>query len=128
MTLTGVQNFIASTDYNLMVCLSNDSYQEEVNIIENLKQIQIDGVLVSRSSRTKNFDHFKQLQNFGIPIVLFDIDCKGLEADRVLVDDYSGSFQAVEFFIKSGCKKIKLANIKKATNKIVRYDFLPSNP
>lgn len=113
MALTGIQNFIASTDYNLMVYLSNDSYLEEVGIIENLKQIQIDGLLVSRSSKTKNFDHLKELQNCGIPIVLFDRDCIGLEADRVLVDDYSGAFQAVEFFIKSGCKNIAhIAGVK----------------
>jgi len=113
MALTGIQNFITSTDYTLIGCLSNDSYQEEVAIIENLRKNQIDGLLVSRSSRTKNFDHFRKLQNYGIPIVLFDRDCKGLEADRVFVDDYSGAFQAVEFFIKSGCKNIAhIAGVK----------------
>jgi len=118
MALTGIQNFIVSTEYNLMVCLSNDSYQEEVAIIENLRQIQIDGLLVSRSSRTKNFDHFRQLQSYSIPIVLFDRDCKGLKADKVLVDDYSGAFQAIEYFIKSGCKNIAhIAGVKNVSIK-----------
>lgn len=38
--------------------------------------------------------------------MVFDRDCPGLETDKVLVDDYSGAFQAVDHLIKSGCKKI----------------------
>ena len=118
MALTGIQNVISSTEYTLMVCLSNESYQEEVDIIENLWRIQIDGVLVSRSSKTNNFDHFRQLQSKGIPIVLFDRDCKGLEADKVLVDDYLGAFQAIEYLIKSGCKTIAhMAGVKNLSTK-----------
>jgi len=62
--------------------------------------------LVSTSSETKNFDHLKKLQKKGIPIVIFDRDCPGVKADKVLVDDYSGAFEAVEFLIQSGCEKI----------------------
>lgn len=56
----------------------------------------IDGLLVFPLSATKNNDHFKKIQNRGIPIVVFDKDCSGLEVDKVLVDDYDGALQAVE--------------------------------
>ena len=125
MALTGIQNFITSTGCNLMVYLSNDSYQEEVTIIENLIQIQIEGLIVSRSSRTNNFDHFRRLQNCSIPIVLLDRDCEELEADRVFLDDYSGAFQAVESFINSGCKNIAhisvVKNLSIKNNKLQGY-------
>jgi LacI family transcriptional regulator len=89
-----------------MICLSNESYDEEMTIVKRLSKIQIDGVLVSPSSETKNFDHFRRLQKSGIPVVVFDRDCPGLEADKVLVDDYIGAFQAVEYLIGTGCKNI----------------------
>jgi LacI family transcriptional regulator len=89
-----------------MICLSNESYEEEMTIVKRLSKIQIDGVLVSPSSETKNFDHFRRLQKSGIPVVVFDRDCPGLEADKVLVDDYFGAFQAVEYLIGTGCKNI----------------------
>lgn len=104
--VTGIQDVVGTSDYNIMICLSNESYKEEMTIVKKLSQIQVDGVLVSPSSETKSFGHFKRLQKSGIPVVVFDRDCPGLEADKVLVDDYAGAFQAVEYLINSGCKKI----------------------
>lgn len=104
--ITGIQDVIGSSEYNIMICLSNESYEEEAVIIKKLLKIQVDGVLVSPASATENFDHFRSLQKNGIPVVVFDRDCPGLEADKVLVDDYAGAFQAVQYLIRSGCKKI----------------------
>ena len=104
--ITSIQDVLSNTAFNLMVCISNESFEEEVVLIQKLEKLQVDGVLVSTSSETKNFDHLKKLQKKGIPIVIFDRDCPGVKADKVLVDDYSGAFEAVEFLIQSGCKKI----------------------
>ncbi|RRQ49159.1 LacI family transcriptional regulator [Maribacter algicola] len=104
--ITGIQDVIANSEYNIMICLTNESFEEEVVVIKKLLKMQVDGVLVSPASGTKEFDHFRALQKNGIPVVVFDRDCPGLEADKVLVDDYAGAFQAVEYLIKSGCKKI----------------------
>ena len=104
--ITGIQDVIVDSEYNIMICLSNESYEEELTIVKRLSKIQIDGVLVAPSSETKNFDHFRRLQKSGIPVVVFDRDCPGLEADKVLVDDYFGAFQAVEYLIGTGCKNI----------------------
>ena len=104
--ITSIQDVLSNTAFNLMVCISNESFKEEVVLIQKLEKLQVDGVLVSTSSEAKNFDHLKKLQKKGIPIVIFDRDCPGVKADKVLVDDYSGAFEAVEFLIQSGCEKI----------------------
>ncbi len=104
--VTGIQDIMASSEYNIMICLSNESYEEEALIIKNLSKVHIAGVLVAPSSTTRKFDHFRKLQRNDIPLVIFDRDCKGLEAHKVLVDDYSGAFEAVEYLIKTGCRKI----------------------
>ncbi len=104
--ITGIQDIIGNTNYNVIICQTDELYSNEVAIAENFLKIGIDGLLVSPSSTTSNVDHFKKIQKRGIPIVIFDRDCPGLEADKVLVDDYDGAFQAVEYLIKSGCKSI----------------------
>ncbi|MEO1010827.1 MAG: LacI family DNA-binding transcriptional regulator [Bacteroidota bacterium] len=104
--ITGIQDVIGDSEYNIMICLSNESYGEEEVIIKKLLKMRVDGVLVSPASETKNFDHFKSLQKSGIPVVVFDRDCPGLEADKVLVDDYIGAFEAVQYLTRSGCSKI----------------------
>jgi LacI family transcriptional regulator len=104
--ITGIQDVIGTSNYKIMICLSNESYEEEVTITKKLSKIQVDGVLISPASATCNFDHIRSLQRSGIPVVVFDRDCPGLVADKVLVDDYAGAFQAVEYLIRSGCNKI----------------------
>jgi LacI family transcriptional regulator len=104
--ITGIQDAISNSEYNIMICLTDESYDEEVVITKRLLKMQVDGVLVSPASATRNFDHFRCLQKNDIPVVIFDRDCPGLEADKVLVDDYAGAFQAVEYLINSGCRKI----------------------
>ncbi|MDB2315012.1 LacI family transcriptional regulator, partial [Flavobacteriaceae bacterium] len=105
-TIVGIQDVMVSTEFNIMIFISNESYEEEARIIEKLSKIQLAGVLVAPSSETKNFDHFRSLQGNGIPLVIFDRDCEGLEAHKVLVDDYRGAFEAVDYLIKTGCKRI----------------------
>lgn len=104
--ITGVQDVLRDTDYNLLISQSEESFKKEVAIIENFRNVGIDGLLVSPASKTKNFKHFSKLMDSGIPVVVFDRDCPDLEADKVLVDDYDGAFQAVDYLIKSGCKRI----------------------
>ena len=104
--ITGIQDVLSPAGYNITICLSNESFDEEVAIVEKMTKSQVDGVLVSPASSTKSYKHFKALQKNGIPLVVFDRDCPGLNVDKVLVDDYDGAFQAVEHLITSGCKNI----------------------
>ncbi|MCK0159063.1 LacI family DNA-binding transcriptional regulator [Allomuricauda sp. F6463D] len=104
--ITGIQDVVGPTRYNIMICISNESFDEEVTLVKKLSGMRVDGILVSPASGTKTFEHFQNLQKNDIPVVVFDRDCPGLESDKVLVDDYSGAFQAVEYLIGSGCKKI----------------------
>jgi len=104
--ITGIQDILRTSNYNIIICQSEESYKEEVEIVENLMRVGVDGILVSPASSTKNFEHFRRFKKSGIPLVVFDRDCPGLEVDKVLVDDYDGAFQAVDYLIKSGCKRV----------------------
>jgi DNA-binding LacI/PurR family transcriptional regulator len=104
--ITGIQDVFRDSPYNVIICQSDESYLEEVAITENFLKVGIDGVLVSPTSNTKKIKHFTRLKKSGIPVVVFDRDCPGLEVDKVLVDDYDGAFQAVDYLVKSGCKRI----------------------
>ena len=48
----------------------------------------------------------KYEQDNNIPIVFYDRICTGINTERVVVDDYAGSFSAVEYMIQTGCKRI----------------------
>jgi LacI family transcriptional regulator len=104
--INGVQDMVASAGYNLMISQSNESFQEEIKIINALSFVRVDGFLVSPSSETTSVEHFNKLQQNSVPLVIFDRDCAGFEGDKVLVDDYDGALQAVEYLVRTGCRRI----------------------
>lgn len=110
----GIEEKASAMGYNLISCISNESYEKEVNTIELLKSGTIDGFLVSIAEETqinKNFSHFVDAINDGIPLVLFDRITPAIECDKVIVNDLEGARHATAHLIKTGCKKIALVSI-----------------
>ncbi len=67
---------------------------------------QIDGVLVSFSKETTEFDHFSSLLDKGFPIVFFDRVPDISNAITVTVNDYSGAYEATKHLLHQGYRKI----------------------
>ena len=104
--INGIQDLINDTSYRLIISQSEESFEKEKEILEALSKVRVDGFLVSPASETHAARHFNKLIESGTPHVIFDRDCAGFNADKVLVDDYDGAFQAVEYLINTGCKRI----------------------
>ena len=104
--INGIQDLVNPMGVNMIIGQSNESYEEEKNIVQSFTAINVDGFLISPSSENKRNDHLTMLAANQIPLVIFDRDCVGMEVDKVFVDEYSGAFQAVEYLIQTGCKRI----------------------
>ena len=104
--LNGVEEVAYKENYSVMVFQSKESYLREVLISQTLISNRVDGVLASFTKNTHDFSHFHQLVDNEIPLVLFDREYEDLHADSVIVDDFSGAFNAVDHLISKGCKRI----------------------
>lgn len=104
--INGIQDVVNPLGINMIIGQSNESYEEEKNIVQTFASIRVDGFLISPSSETKKTDHLETLVDNNIPLVIFDRDCEGIEIDKVFVDEYKGAFQAVEYLVQTGCKRI----------------------
>ena len=104
--LTGIEETAAARGFSIMVALSGEEYEREVSICDKFRQLMVCGVIVSQAKDTQNYDHYQKLLDSGIPIVFYDRVCTGVNASRVVVDDYMGAFTAVTHLINTGCKRI----------------------
>jgi DNA-binding LacI/PurR family transcriptional regulator len=104
--ISGIEELAYKSGYKVIICQSAESYEREVIVSQTLLSSKVDGLLVSISRETKNYDHFKIFQEKNIPIVFFDRICPEMEASSVIIDDYLGAFMAVEHLIKQGCRRI----------------------
>ena len=53
-----------------------------------------------------HFEHFKNIEEIGVPMVFIDRSCDEVVADKVLVDDFDGAYKATKHLIENGCKNI----------------------
>ena len=104
--LTGIEEAAIVRGYYIMVALSNETYEREVRICEMFHRLKVCGVIVSQAKDTRRYDHFQKLLDSKMPIVFYDRICTGVNASRVVVDDYMGAFTAVQHLIETGCRRI----------------------
>ena len=104
--LSGIEEEASAHGYRIMVAQSNEQYEREVKICKSFYENKVCGIIVSQAKDTHRYDHFQQLIDTGIPLVFFDRICTGVNASRVVVDDYMGAFNAVSHLIETGCNRI----------------------
>lgn len=104
--LAGIQDEAEAKNYNLIFCHSNESYEREVKSVETLLDARVCGILASQSKATTTFQHFQDVIDNKVHLVFFDRICTGINTDKVVVDDYAGAFNAVDYMIQRGCKRV----------------------
>lgn len=104
--LSGIEEEAAKHGYLVIAAQSQESYEREVAICDMMITNRICGIIVSQAKSTNKYDHFTKLQNENIPLVFCDRICTGIDASRVVVDDYHGAFTAVKHLIDTGCRRI----------------------
>ena len=109
--MSGIEEVVNERGYNLIIGVSNESFDKEVINMEMLINSNIDGFIMSLSKETLrkgDFHHLKETMSQGIPIVLFDRVVDEIACDQVIVDDLSGARNAVTHLLQTGCKHIML--------------------
>jgi LacI family transcriptional regulator len=104
--ISGIEEEAFSRGYNVILTQTNEKIIREKSSIDTMLSNQIDGVLVSYSKETTEFDHFSKLLDKGFPIVFFDRVPDIPKAITVTVDDYSGAYEATKHLISQGYKRI----------------------
>ena len=104
--LSGIEEEASAHGYTLLVAQSNEEYEREVKIVERFVKENVCGIIVSQAKNTVRYDHFQRLIDNGTPLVFYDRISTGVNANRVVVDDYMGAFNAVSHLIDTGCRRI----------------------
>lgn len=109
--ISGVEHVANENGYNVLVCLSDESFDKEVINMEMLAGGSIDGFIMSLSKETqqrRDFHHITEVINQGMPVVMFDRVTNDILCDKVIIDDNLAAYNATRFFINKGYKKIAL--------------------
>jgi len=100
----GAEDEFRKHGYNIIICNSNESVEEEKERISLLSQKCVDGIIIIPASAEG--EHYKRISESGLPVVLVDRLVEHFETDAVLVDNINGSYSAVEYLINNGHRRI----------------------
>lgn len=104
--INGVESIAYTNGYNVIIAQSRESADREMMNLQYLTSRSIDGLIVSVSTETKDFSYFKELSEKGLPIVFFDRIVDEINTHKVIVDSYTGAYEATIHLIKNGYRRI----------------------
>lgn len=106
MAISGIESVAEANGMHIIVCQSNESYEREKSLVNELIAAGVNGVIASLASETKDFAHYEELKKLGIPLVFFNRECNDIATDKVAIDNKRAAYEATQHLIEIGCRKI----------------------
>jgi LacI family transcriptional regulator len=107
--LYGIEKVANENGYNIISCISNESYEKESKTIALLDSGTVDGLIISLAEETQvndKIDALWELSNSQIPLVLFDRVSDSIACDKVIVDDLEAGYKSTKHFLNIGCNTV----------------------
>lgn len=104
--ISGIEQVAKEKGYYIVIASSSESYEKEVESVENLMKTRAEGLIVCLSQQTSDFGHFENLIRNEIPLVFFDRVCETLNVPTVTVDGIEAVKSIIRHFHQNGCRRI----------------------
>lgn len=104
--MSGVEAIAGEKRYHVLIYLTHEDERKEKAYLQSLSNGRVDGLMISISNTTRDFEHIKMCKDAAIPMVQFDRICSAVDVPTITTDDCEVSFKATEHLIKQGCNKI----------------------
>ncbi|MEC0333422.1 substrate-binding domain-containing protein [Paenibacillus macerans] len=104
--LRGVEDYAQDNGYSVVVCNTDSDGKRTLKYLQVLREKQVDGVIFSSEVLKK--EYYQALKKMQIPFVLVSTESNYKNVPYVKVDDYKAAFDAVQYLIRIGHRKIAL--------------------
>jgi LacI family transcriptional regulator len=104
--ISGIENYAKKEGYFIIIANSRENYETEIECINNLLKLKVDGLIVCLTQDTHSFTHFDTVLHKNIPLVFFDRVCRTNEFSSVVADNSDAAKELTLHLFKSGAKKV----------------------
>jgi LacI family transcriptional regulator len=124
--LYGIEKVANEKGYNIISCITDESFEKESKTLAFLDSGTVDGLIVSLSEETQlkgKVESLNEIISNQIPLVLFDRVSEKINCDKVIVDDFEAAYKATQYFMDLGCENIAFVSpIGKSSVGILRHE------
>lgn len=93
-------------NYEVYLTVSHENAEMQFKQIQTLLSMRVDGIIISISQDTSDFEIFETAKKKKVPLVFMDRIPNFSNCNTVTVDDRGGAYKAIEHAIKLGYKNI----------------------
>lgn len=111
--IIGIEDVLNSSNYNIIISITNESHNKEHSIVKALSNGVVDGFIIAVAEETQisqDTEHFERATHRNKPIVLFDRVIKSLNYDKIIVDDKAVILNLTQQLIEKNKKAVALVS------------------
>jgi DNA-binding LacI/PurR family transcriptional regulator len=101
-----VRETAAVNNYNLFICISEHSAEEDTAAFESLTSHSVDGLIVATRANDAGDEYLKSIVENNVPVVIIGRDFYHKNIDYISADNLEGGFLATQHLIDLGHKRI----------------------
>lgn len=99
-----IEEYAGAHEFNLVLCNTDEDPDKEMKYVRLLRSQRVDGVIIApHAAKTVEY-----LVKSNMRFILFDRMFRGIKTNFVTTDHYQGAFDAVEYLINLGHKRIAI--------------------
>lgn len=108
--VSAIEDAAYKKGYTVLLAQSHDNEDTEKQLVEKMKNHRVDGLLVSVSKTSSDFEHFELLDNYNIPVVFFDRIPPLKNIHYVACNIITGTIEAINFLLQKGHRSVGMIN------------------
>lgn len=100
----GASDLLITKGYHVHLCSSENDFKKEELFLRDFQSMRVDGIIIVPSdSEKRDSNIFNEIM---CPIVMADREITGLDIDIIVFSNKKGAYDAVNYLIQNGHKKI----------------------
>ncbi|MEI6945572.1 LacI family DNA-binding transcriptional regulator [Paraflavisolibacter sp. H34] len=108
--ISGIETAAMAHEYTILFGQSFDDPGREKKVVDAMRKQRIDGLIISLSKHTHQFDHLQTLEQRAIPVVYFDRVPPFEKAHKVYCNLFQGTVDLINWLFGRGLRRIALLN------------------
>ena len=104
--LDGIEDEARKAGYSVISANTHEDSELEVKVIDNFINMHVEGIIACLSQSTRDYSHFEEIYNMGIPMVFFGRTCLSDKFSIVRANGDVAAQEATQHLIDTGSRRI----------------------
>jgi len=104
--LDGIEDEARREGYSVISANSHETTEDEIMAVDTFIGLHVEGIIACLAQNTKNYQHYEELSDMGIPLVFFGRTCLSDRFSSVTANGDEAAYEATQHLIETGSKRI----------------------